>query len=404
MEKKLGVIVTTHARMFKTADGKVWTNGVYDYNFFTRYIKIFTKVCIITRIKKIEFSKSLNLIRVDGPGLFFLELPFYVGPFNYFRNLRQINKVLSSSLDDFDSAILRLPDQIAFKITKKFILQKKKFIVEVVSDSWDLFKYQNYLNPINLLLKYYWHYQQKFICKKAVGVSYVTQSYIQKRYPSNIIDNSKRFHTFYTSADLPEEYFFRPRVNFQDHDGVFRLVIVAGLNNHLKGHFILFKSLYLLKKTDINFQLKVIGGGILINKMINYVKKLKLENKVDFLGHISSSPQIRTELINSDIFVLPSFTEGLPRALIEAMALGLPCIASNVGGIPELLESISLVPSNSSLKLKSKLYEFMSNRNLLISLSAQNFLKAKEYSRYLIEKKRNSFYSEYLFSLIEKKS
>ncbi|WP_312469705.1 glycosyltransferase family 4 protein [Neobacillus sp.] len=65
------------------------------------------------------------------------------------------------------------------------------------------------------------------------------------------------------------------------------------------------------------------------------VTHLNLKNSVNFLGWMENPWE---PLVNSTVFVLPSDTEGLPLSIIEAMSLGLPCISTNVGGVPELIE------------------------------------------------------------------
>ena len=66
------------------------------------------------------------------------------------------------------------------------------------------------------------------------------------------------------------------------------------------------------------------------------VRQNGLDDKVRFLGHRDDIPRI---LAMSDVFVLPSRSEGQPGALLEAMATGLPCVGTRVGGIPELIEN-----------------------------------------------------------------
>ena len=63
-------------------------------------------------------------------------------------------------------------------------------------------------------------------------------------------------------------------------------------------------------------------------------KQLGVENQVKFLGYRTDMMEI---MAASDIFVMPSFREGVPRALLEAMDLGLPCVGSNTRGIRELI-------------------------------------------------------------------
>jgi L-malate glycosyltransferase len=70
------------------------------------------------------------------------------------------------------------------------------------------------------------------------------------------------------------------------------------------------------------------------SELQNLVDQYGISNYVSFLGWVENPSNT---LIHSDVFILPSNTEGMPLSIIEAMALGLPCIATNVGGIPELI-------------------------------------------------------------------
>ena len=76
----------------------------------------------------------------------------------------------------------------------------------------------------------------------------------------------------------------------------------------------------------------------------NHVQKLGLSEKVQFLGYQNNILEI---LRSMDIFILPSLWEGMPNAILEAMAAGLPVVATNVGGTPEVVvdgETGFLVP------------------------------------------------------------
>ena len=63
-----------------------------------------------------------------------------------------------------------------------------------------------------------------------------------------------------------------------------------------------------------------------------------INDRVNFVGRISGHEEMFKFLKDCDLMVFPSKSEGLPRTLIEAMAVGLPCRSSNVEGIPELLD------------------------------------------------------------------
>ena len=97
------------------------------------------------------------------------------------------------------------------------------------------------------------------------------------------------------------------------------------------------------------FEVTLVGDGILHDEIEAQIKKNKLEHIVHITGWVSNN-DVRSEILNSRIFVLPSFAEGLPVVLMEALALGRPVISTYVAGIPELVRpgrSGWLIPAGS---------------------------------------------------------
>lgn len=92
-----------------------------------------------------------------------------------------------------------------------------------------------------------------------------------------------------------------------------------------------------LKFLPENVKLKILGSGPLEKVLKSKVESLKLENRVDFLGNIPND-QLPEYLHSADIFIRPSLSEGQGVAFIEAMAGGIPVIATPVGGIPDFLK------------------------------------------------------------------
>ena len=92
-----------------------------------------------------------------------------------------------------------------------------------------------------------------------------------------------------------------------------------------------------LKFLPNNVKLKVLGVGPLEENLKFKIKNLKLEDRVEFLGFVPQN-EIPVYLHEADIFVRPSLSEGQGISFIEAMAAGLPVIATPVGGIPDFLK------------------------------------------------------------------
>lgn len=111
--------------------------------------------------------------------------------------------------------------------------------------------------------------------------------------------------------------------------------IVARLSG-MKGHGTLLQSLATLRDNAVSVLVLIVGDGAERNELERQAHALSLDDRyVRFLGARSDVDRL---LHAADFFVLPSDTEGLPLSVLEAMAHGLPIVASNVGGIPELID------------------------------------------------------------------
>jgi glycosyltransferase involved in cell wall biosynthesis len=89
--------------------------------------------------------------------------------------------------------------------------------------------------------------------------------------------------------------------------------------------------------------LELIGGGRLVPRLKRLAGDLGVAGRAHFRGQLPAGDDIRSSLDRADLFVLPSRSEGQPRVLLEAMARGVPCLGSRVGGIAELLAEPELV-------------------------------------------------------------
>src|SRR5207302_3928988 len=121
-------------------------------------------------------------------------------------------------------------------------------------------------------------------------------------------------------------------------------------------------------------------------------KALGLNGAVQFRGQVVSADAVRAELDRADLFVLPSRQEGLPRAMIEAMARGLPCIGSTVGGSPGLLPVEDLVPPGDASALTRKIHDVLGDPQRMARMSARNLEKAREYRKDVLSERRRVFY------------
>jgi glycosyltransferase involved in cell wall biosynthesis len=117
---------------------------------------------------------------------------------------------------------------------------------------------------------------------------------------------------------------------------VHRLVTVARLSPE-KGIDDLMKAVALLRDEDVRVTLDIAGEGPQRAELDALVRELELTDRVRFAGFVPHGPKLIAMLDAADTFVLSSRSEGLPHSLVEAMARGLPVIATEVGGMPAFL-------------------------------------------------------------------
>lgn len=116
-----------------------------------------------------------------------------------------------------------------------------------------------------------------------------------------------------------------------------RIVCVGRLSSQ-KGHPLLLQAAQCLAALGIDFHLVLAGDGELRTEIEAQISEFKLADKIEITGWISGK-QVRDEMLSAQALVLPSFAEGLPVVIMEAMALRRPVIATFVAGIPELVRS-----------------------------------------------------------------
>ncbi|MBN1592194.1 MAG: glycosyltransferase [Candidatus Coatesbacteria bacterium] len=147
-----------------------------------------------------------------------------------------------------------------------------------------------------------------------------------------------------------------------------------------KGHKYLIEASRKILDTGIDCRFVIIGSGNLQAELEDQISKLGLVADVSLLGSQRDIPELLSAL---DVFVLPSVSEGQGIALVEALASGLLCIGSNVGGIPEVLDGGRagiLVPPKDPQALAKAIIEVLSNKERAMQLSAAAKERAKAFS------------------------
>ncbi len=387
------LLVATDAHIFKTPDGKYWCKSIYAYNFWTRYLKVFEDVKIVARVKEIS-EEDVRMQRVDGEHVEVSGIPFYQGPkellFVYFK----IQKALKNIDGDCDAALMRMPSQTA-SMVYAHLSKKLPVAGEIVYDMTDDLSRRE-RNPILKILNYIISNRLKKFCKKANGIAYVTRYTIQKNYPSYSMiygEDEEHFDTYYSTITLPDSAFTGSR-SFLENTGIKLVLSSVAMNSERKGEKVVIDIVKKCRQRGYNVSAVLIGDGTLRPSFEEYARNEGVKEFVEFTGLLPSSEEVRQVMSKADIFVFPTKGEGLPRGILEAMAIGLPVLSTPVGGIPEVIDSKYLFEPTDSNRFADMVCSFIDNPSELNKMSECNYIKAQEYRNELLQEKRNEFYKK----------
>lgn len=131
-----------------------------------------------------------------------------------------------------------------------------------------------------------------------------------------------------------------------------------------------------------DLKLKIIGDGPERAKLESLARELNLESKIDFMGY---REDIREQLLTSDIFILTSHYEAMPMTILEAMALKIPVVTTDVGGIRHFIgdDSVSFVPAGGKQELVEKIIKYTAKSDVLVERVENAYTLVK--SKYSIE-------------------
>lgn len=397
MSKKLLVACDIH--LLKAPDGSYWCDAIYKYNFWKRYMNVFPSIRIAGRCKEVD-KVDLKWHRVDGPGIEIFEIPFYQGPKQLILKYLQIQRSLKRVDEGCDAALLRMPSQTAYMVFKHLSKEIPK-AGEIVYDPTDDLKRKDQSIIMRILNKRISNQLTNF-CQSVNGVSYVTEYTIQKHYPSVAAlkgETKEHFESYYSTITLADDAFTGPRKYTNMNNLRIALSSVA-MESDRKGEKILIHAVKIARQKGFNVTAVIIGDG---SRRINFEKFAKdegVEEFITFTGLLPSSDDVREELLKSDIYVFPTQAEGLPRGILEAMAVGMPVLSTPVGGIPEVIDNKYLFDLLDSVGFAEMLCHLMNNPQELNEMSKLNYEKSLEYQNKFLQKKRNAFYSK-LRDLVE---
>ena len=365
----------------KNVKGEYYTSGGLTKEFLSKYLKFFDELVVVTRVEYVENTE--NFSKSSGDKISFNSIED-INPIKILLK-KEIKRKIEEEVEKADFIIVRLPSfigNIAASYAKKI---KKNYLVELVACPWDALS--NYGNIQGKIMAPIMFQLTKYFVKNAPYVIYVSNNFLQKRYPSK----GKTIGCSDVNISEIKEEILHKRLNKIENSsgGKYKLGLMGSLKVNYKGHFTAIKAIARLKNPKI--ELHFLGAGDKTH-WEKIAKKYKVDKQVFFDGTLPGGEPVYNWIDEMDIYLIPSLTEGLPRALVEAMSRACPTIGTKVGGIPELIEKEYIINKKDDKMLSKKIKELLENPDMMKELAISNFKKSLEYKKEILENKKECFY------------
>jgi glycosyltransferase involved in cell wall biosynthesis len=376
-------------RFIKDQNDVYYSEGKLGYTILKRYHQLAENVIVLSRCEEQHSVLSENYAVASGEKVQFTPLKGDSWAAILVSNFRSNYRRVRRAICDSDVVIMRLPSMVSVLAFPICLFLGKEYLVEVVGDAKSSIYFSSKTIIGRYVLSNLFRLYTRLVVFAAKGAIYVTRSELQKLYPNRGVT------AFASNVEIEcaEKSILQNRLNrIQMCDAnVIQIGIIASYKNPYKGIEILLKSVSMLRaQYNIEVSVRLLGSGD-SEFLADVVSR---NNAGGWFNHegVLPSERIPGWLDSIDIYCQPSLTEGLPRALIEAMSRACPCVGSRVGGIPELLAQFAMVDPGDCLQLTDKLHQFISSKYILVREANANFVTARDYNPDVLDARRNDYF------------
>lgn len=384
-------ILFVHDHPFKRSGVQYYSSGGLPASIWPRYTSVFEHVTVVGRDDGLLTEKDKGYTSSNAENVTFNLLPSLTNLKSLLLGNKKVEQAAKALVGNHDGVIARLPSRLGHLFAKEAIKQNKPYAIEVVGCPWDAL--WNYGGLKGKLFAPYAALELKRLARVSRFALYVTEHFLQSRYPAH----KEAVTTFCSNVEIPsvDNAVLTGRLDKISNSTVGEPItfgLIANYSSKYKGIDVAIKA---LKTANLpNWQFKVLGSGD-ASHYKKLAQDLGVEDKVHFVGSLPSGSPVFDWVDSVDIYLQPSLTEGLPRALMEAMSRGAPALASKVGGIPELLEESELIQAGDYKELANKIKILIKDKDLQKKLAKQGFEKSKSYNKELLDMRRTNFWYEF---------
>lgn len=382
--------------------GDVYSQGQFPYAYFTPFIEAFGEITVVGRGKPLDKNYDLRKLNVSsGPDVDFALLPNINSLTGLYKNLRAVNGRMKQLVAEADGVIIRAVSDLGWLAFRHALAMRKPVAMEMAACAWD--STWNHGNPYGKLYAPVRYLRDKTIARHADCVLYVSQNFLQSRYPARGVTACASN----VRIDQPNPLALTQRlekIEAYGADDILSIGLIGTLGHKLKGIHTALEALRNVQRREPNrFIFKILGPGN-PERYRAMAEALGLQHCVFFDGVIQSGAEVLSWLKEIDIYLQPSFQEGVPRATIEAMSVGCPAIGSTAGGIPELLPPEWLHTPGDAAMLESLIERMLGNKALRQEAAIRNFERAKFYTAEHLAPIRRKFWKDFADFILSRQS
>lgn len=355
-------------------------------SIFTRYYNAFGQLTLCTRIRHEKSqAKLIDITDMVETAIPFESFAALYSP-GYTKRMKETMKLCDLVVGRFES----FAACHAYDVAKRL---GKPFFGEVMSDPWDGLWNHGVMGKI--VAPYSFFKTRQALAGSDYGL-YVTSSFLQKRYPckrptvaaSNVYIEDSSDEVLNKRID---------RITNMDSKSI-TLMTTGATYVRYKGQEYVIKAIPELNKIGIKVTYYVVGEGSQ-EFLRSIAKKYGVEDQVIFTGRMPLADVLK-KLDEIDIYVQPSLQEGLPRAVIEAMSRGCPCIGARTAGIPELIQPECVFNRKSPAAIADIIVDIL-DKGKLIEYAKQNFINSKNFLNDVLNQRREEYFA-YVLEDLEK--
>lgn len=389
------VLIASEAHFQRGDDGRVRAAGPEDYPFWSSYLGGARQVRVLGRIGVMPPGGTSGSM-ADGEAVSFLPLDDYRGPWQYLRQYWRLRRQAQEAVSQCDAAILRAPGAVAYLVWHAAIRAGKPYALEVLADPWEALAPGAARSLWRPLARRWSRWRLRRLCAEAPVIHYVTREWLQRRYPAakaEVFSYSDVLLRAPACEKEMQERFERIR-RTSAGEGPWHLGFIGSFEQLYKAPDVHLRAVRLCEVQGLNVRFSMMGEGRHRKNMEKLARRLGVAKSVQFLGQVNGADQVNHFLDQLDLFLMASRSEGLPRALIEAMARGCPAIGSSAGGIPELLAAEDLVEPGSAGQLAAKITQVLSSPARLRTMARRNLEASQAFRPQRVEPLRLRFLEE----------